>query len=110
MSDDGHRAWVAANPGAYVEVLIPRLFLAAHAAASQPAAPEGLGELLDKASGRRAAGGCIRTSWPTALLAPLADYAEECARTWRTGRTWGLARDAADALATHTRHMISRES
>jgi hypothetical protein len=111
VSDDGRREWVEANRARFAELLIPRAFLAASAVADEPDAPEELNARLGVASGcRPAAGDCVRIDWPVDLLTPLADYAEDCARAWSTGRTWRTAHIAAGALATHTRHMIARES
>lgn len=111
--DDGYREWVAATRDAYhdafTELLIPRAFLAAHIAASQPAAPEELALQLESVGGRLAIGNQVRAPWPIALLRPLADYAEECARAW-SPVTWRTAHIAADALAEQVRRQLTREA
>lgn len=108
--DDGRREWVAANRDRFTEVLIPRTFLDASAAADEPEAPAELNTRLERVGGRRAAGNCVRVDWPVDLLLPLATYAEDCARAWNASRTWRSAHIAAEALAEHARHLISRES
>jgi hypothetical protein len=109
MSDLAHRAWTRTRREVTCELLIPRAFLAARAASSGPAAPQELSARLDTVGSHPAAGDCVRALWPTDLLQPLADYAENCADCW-TGRTWVTAHVAADALAQHARHTFERES
>jgi hypothetical protein len=111
--DDGHREWVASTRGSYhdafTELLIPRAFLAAHIAASQPAAPTELSLQLDSVGGTLALGDAVRTQWPVALLRPLAIYAEDCVRSWHPV-TWRTAHVAADALAEQVHRQLDREA
>lgn len=111
--DDGHREWVAATRETYhetyAELLIPRAFLAAHIAASEPAAPEELNLQLDHVGGTPALGDAVRAQWPVVLLQPLAHYAEDCARCWNSA-TWRTAHVAADALAEQVNRQLVRES
>lgn len=110
--DDGHREWVAATrdayPDAFTELLIPRIFLAAHVAVGQPAAPEELSQHLDTIGGIPALGNQVRAQWPVDLLRPLAIYAEECSTTWNP-ITWRTARMAADALAEQVHRELVKE-
>lgn len=112
MSDDGHREWVAATSDAYhetfTELLIPRAFLAAYIAASEPAAPHELDLQLEHVGGVPALGDAVRAQWPVALLRPLADYADHCSRCW-SGPTWRIAHIAADALVEQIQRHLDRE-
>jgi hypothetical protein len=111
--DDGHREWNTSTRAAYhdafTELLIPRIFLAAHVAASQPAAPEELSLQLDSVGGIPALGNQVRAQWPVDLLLPLATYAEECSTAWNP-ITWRTARIAANDLAAQVHRHITREA